>query len=90
MTDDQNMNADMPSNASDDQDPSAARDDSTDQDRMTGRSFAGSEYASTEREQTRDRERVAKQAPLDEAGEPADEVLDPQGDYSPRRRDPGR
>lgn len=60
------------------------------EDRMEGRSFAGTEYANTERDQTRDRERVARRQNLDEAGEPTDEALDPQGDLSPRRRDIGR
>jgi hypothetical protein len=41
------------------------------QDVMHGRSFAGANIANTEREQTRDRQRIADQGgePLDEAGE---------------------
>ncbi len=65
-------------------------DETSGEDRMKGRSFAGAEYANTERDQTRDRERVARGENLDEAGEPTDESLDPQGDLSPRRRDVGR
>lgn len=74
--------------------PDDARADSakhpTNEDRMPGRSFAGAEIAATERDQTRERERVAEQARLDEIGEPTDDALDPQGDLSPRRRDPER
>jgi len=43
-------------------------------DVMRGRSFAGANIANTERQQTRDRERVAESGgePLDEAGEVTD------------------
>ena len=73
-----------------DTDQSATTPGGDDEDRMDGRSFEGAEYANTERDQTRDRERVARGQNVDEAGEPTDEALDPQGDLSPRRRDIGR
>lgn len=41
-------------------------------DVMRGRSFAGANIASTEEEQTRDRERVVRGELLDEAGEITD------------------
>lgn len=40
------------------------------EDVMPGRSFAGASYAANEGEQTRERERVAEESRLDEAGEP--------------------
>jgi len=71
-------------------DQSTRTPSANDEDRMEGRSFAGTEYANTERDQTHDRERVAGGQNLDEAGEPIDGALDPKGDLSPRRRDIGR
>ena len=41
----------------------------SDDDVMHGRSFAGASYGANEEEQTRDRERVARNAEADEAGE---------------------
>lgn len=50
--------------------PSRERPDEDGQDVMHGRSFAGQNYANTERGQTADRERVVRHETLDEAGEP--------------------
>ncbi|HEX7018766.1 MAG TPA: hypothetical protein VF159_02060 [Gemmatimonadaceae bacterium] len=85
MTDDRKIDHDA-----DQSDSAPSSPDASGEDRMRGRSFEGAEYANTERDQTRDRERVARGQDLDEAGEPTDEALDPQGDLSPRRRDVGR
>lgn len=47
-------------------------------DIMHGRSFAGANIANTERDQTRERERIAKHGgePLDEAGEVTDAEIE--------------
>ena len=57
--------ASRPSDSSDAQDEQAPRG----KDVMRGRSFAGANIANTEREQTRERQRVA-----DRGGEPLDEI----------------
>jgi hypothetical protein len=75
MTDREPMND--PSRASS-QDDSSVEDSTRGKDVMRGRSFAGANIANTEREQTRERQRIAEQGgePLDEINEVTDAEIE--------------
>lgn len=58
-------------------------------DIMHGRSFAGANYANTERDQTRERQRIAEHGspPLDEIGEVTDAEIEAREERSAERNE---
>jgi hypothetical protein len=71
MTDRDRTSDELPPSQRQQSEPDDSREAVRGKDVMRGRSFAGTNIANTEEEQTRDRQRVAdhRGEPLDEAGE---------------------